>query len=85
MPRGRKDSTDLLQELDDLADIGARATSESSKAAERKKKKEKIKEIEKKNRIYTTLYIISFVLFFGLGLLVIALINYFTGDGFTIF
>lgn len=87
MPRGRKDADKLLEEIEQVEQIqtiGERKTSTELEAKEKKKKKDKVKEIAKKNRTYTILYVVSCVVFFLLALLLIALINLATGDGFTI-
>lgn len=87
MPRGRKDSEKLLEEIEQVEQIqtiGERKSSATLEAKEKKRKKDKVKEIAKKNRTYTILYVVSCVAFFLLALLVIALINLATGDGFTL-
>lgn len=82
MPRGRKNAKDLLSDIDSLE--GGRAGSANLERQEKKRKQNEVKEIEKKNRRYTILYIVISILVFGLGLLVIATLNYAFHGQFTL-
>lgn len=84
MPKARKSSEELLDQVEDIERVGTRANSLSYEAEEKRKRKEEVRKIEKSNRKWTILYIVCALIMFGIGLVLIGLINLWTDGEFYI-
>ena len=84
MPKARKSSEELLDQVEDIERVGTRANSLSYEEEEKRKRKEEVRKIEKSNRKWTILYIVCALIMFGIGLILIGLINLWTDGEFYI-
>lgn len=84
MPKARKSSEELLDQVEEIERVGTRANSLSYEEEEKRKRKEEVRKIEKSNRKWTILYVICAILMFALGLVVIGLYNLWTDGSFYI-
>ncbi len=84
MPKARKSSEELLDQVEDIERVGTRANSLSYEEEEKRKRKEEVRKIEKSNRKWTILYIVCALIMFGIGLVLIGLINLWTDGEFYI-
>ncbi len=84
MPKARKSSEELLDQVEDIERVGTRANSLSYEEEEKRKRKEEVRKIEKSNRKWTILYVICAILMFALGLVIIGLYNLWTDGSFYI-
>lgn len=84
MPKVRKSSEELLDQVEDIERVGTRANSLSYEEEEKRKRKEEVRKIETSNRKWTILYIVCALIMFGIGLVLIGLINLWTDGEFYI-
>lgn len=82
MPHNKSSKENRYDELLDSFDDDASLNASRPIKPKEKKKKEVSEKDKKMYRKYSILYIISAVIFFVLGILLICLINYLRGEGF---
>lgn len=83
MPHNKSSKENRYDELLDSFEDNDTSLNASRVSKPKEKKKKEVSEKDKKMyRKYSVLYIISAVIFFVIGILLICLINYLRGEGF---